>query len=83
VRGAVRPEVRPPEEEQWETAAVVRRESGGYVGFFDSEKGDHETFMAKGDAVAARRLKLKSQAEGARREIRYQRYASQLTKQRK
>jgi hypothetical protein len=56
---------------------------GGYVGFFDPEKGDHETFMAKGDAVAARRLKLKAQAEGARRGIRYQRYSRQLTKQRK
>jgi len=56
---------------------------GGYVGFFDPEKGDHETFSVKGDAVAARRLKLKSQAKGARRGIRYQRYASQLTKQRK
>lgn len=56
---------------------------GGYVGFFDPEKGDHETFSVKGDAVAARRLKLKSQAKGARRGIRYQRYTSQLTKQRK
>jgi hypothetical protein len=56
---------------------------GGYIGFFDPEKGDHETFSAKGDAVAARRLKLKSQAKGARRGIRYQRYASHLAKQRK
>lgn len=56
---------------------------GGYVGFFDPEKGDHETFSTKGDGVAARRLKLKSQAKGARRGIRYQRYASQLAKPRK
>jgi hypothetical protein len=47
---------------------------GGYVGFFDPEKGDHDTFTAKGDSVAARRLKLKSRAKGARRAIRYQRY---------
>jgi hypothetical protein len=50
---------------------------GGYVGFFDPEKGDHDTFTAKGDGVAARRLKLKSRAKGARRGIRYQRYARQ------
>jgi hypothetical protein len=48
---------------------------GGYVGFFDPEKGDHDTFTAKGDGVAARRLKWKSRAKGARRGIRYQRYA--------
>lgn len=47
---------------------------GGYIGFFDPEKGEHETFMAKGDAVAARRWKIKSQMKGARRGIRYQRY---------
>jgi len=48
---------------------------GGYVGFFDPEKGDHDTFTTKGDSVAARRLKLKSRMNGARRGIRYQRYA--------
>ena len=51
---------------------------GGYVGYFDPEKGDHDTFTAPGDAVAARRLKIKSQMKGARRGIRYQRYAAQL-----
>jgi hypothetical protein len=50
---------------------------GGYVGYFNPDKGDHETFTAKGDAVAARRLKIKSQMKGARRGIRYQRYTSQ------
>jgi len=48
---------------------------GGYVGFFDPATGGHETFSAKGDAVAARRLALKSKMKGARRGIRYQRYA--------
>lgn len=47
---------------------------GGYVGFFDPKSGEHETFSAKGDAVAARRLKVKSKMKGARRGIRYQRY---------
>lgn len=55
---------------------------GGYVGFFDPQKGDHDTFTAPGDAVAARRLKIKSQMKGARRGIRYQRYANQLPKKR-
>jgi hypothetical protein len=55
---------------------------GGYVGFFDPEKGDHDTFSIKGDGVAAKRLKLKSQAKGARRGIRYKRYAEQLSKKR-
>ena len=55
---------------------------GGYVGFFDPEKGGHDTFSAKGDAEAARRLKIKSRMEGARRGIRYQRYADRQSKKR-
>ncbi len=55
---------------------------GGYVGFFDPETGDHETFSLKADRVAVKRLKLKSQAKGARRGIRYKRYAEQLSKKR-
>ncbi|MDO8356367.1 MAG: hypothetical protein Q7U76_08275 [Nitrospirota bacterium] len=51
---------------------------GGYVGFFDPATGDHDTFSAKGDAVAARRFVLKSKVEGAWRGIRYQRYATML-----
>ncbi|NWF74332.1 MAG: hypothetical protein HXY51_15015 [Nitrospirae bacterium] len=50
---------------------------GGYVGFFDPEKGDHDTFSAKGDGVATRRMALKFRARSARRGIRYQRYARQ------
>jgi hypothetical protein len=50
---------------------------GGYVGCFDPENIDHDTFSMKGDSVAGKRLKLKSQAKGARRGIRYQRYATQ------
>jgi hypothetical protein len=52
---------------------------GGYVGFFDPESGDHDTFSVKGDRVAARRMKLRFQMKGARRGIRYQRYAAQLS----
>jgi hypothetical protein len=47
---------------------------GGYVGFFNPETGEHETFSVKGDKVAAQRLEAKSQAKGARRGIRYQRF---------
>lgn len=45
---------------------------GGYVGFFDPQKADHDTFSMKGDGLAARRLVLKSKAKGARRSVRYQ-----------
>ena len=48
---------------------------GGYVGFFDPETGDHDTFSKKGDAVAKKRMEIKSKVKGARRAIRYQRHA--------
>jgi hypothetical protein len=47
---------------------------GGYVGFFDPELGDHDTFSIKGDAVAMMRLAVKSQAKEARRSVRYRRF---------
>ena len=47
---------------------------GGYIGFFNPSTGEHETFSMKGDRVAAKRLKIKSAARGARRAIRYQRF---------
>jgi len=46
---------------------------GGYVGFFDPQKGDHDTFSLKNDGLAARRLEIKSKAKGTRRSVRYQR----------
>jgi len=49
---------------------------GGYVGFFNPATGEHETFSRRGDKVAARRLEIKSTAKGARRSIRYQRFAA-------
>lgn len=48
---------------------------GGYVGFFDPDTGDNETFMAHGDKVAAKRLAIKQKAKGARRSVRYKRFA--------
>jgi hypothetical protein len=47
---------------------------GGYVGFYDPETGNHETFSRKGDQAAKKRLKLKGQAKAARRAQRYCRY---------
>ncbi len=46
---------------------------GGYLGFFDPQLGDSDTFSIKGDGLAAKRLELKIKAKGARRSVRYQR----------
>ena len=56
---------------------------GGYVGFFDPQTGDHDTFSMKGDELAARRLKIKAQAKGARRSVRYQRTMAKTHSKRK
>jgi hypothetical protein len=48
---------------------------GGYIGFFDPELGDHDTFSLKGDSEAHRRLEIKSRAKEARRSVRYRRFA--------
>ncbi|MCI0539364.1 MAG: hypothetical protein L0Z50_29500 [Verrucomicrobiales bacterium] len=39
---------------------------GGYVGFFNPQSGQHETFSRKGDVAAAARLNLKLRTETAR-----------------
>jgi len=44
---------------------------GGYIGFFDPELGDHDTFTIQGDATALKRLEVKSRAKEARRAVRY------------
>jgi hypothetical protein len=44
---------------------------GGYIGFFDPRTRKHETFAIKGDALAKRRLDIKSKAQRTRRSIRY------------
>ena len=48
---------------------------GGYVGFFNPQTGQHETFSRKGDKKAEERIQIKLQAKAARRAIRYQRFA--------
>ncbi|MGH6894258.1 MAG: hypothetical protein ACREEP_18585 [Dongiaceae bacterium] len=47
---------------------------GGYIGFYDPETGDHDTFSRPADKVAQKRLKVKGAAQAARRSIRYQRF---------
>jgi hypothetical protein len=44
---------------------------GGYVGFFDPQTGQHETFSRTNDAEARRRLAVKSKAAITRRSMRY------------
>jgi len=61
---------------QGKTLASFGVNPGGYIGFFDLQKGDYDTFHLKGEKTAAKRLELKSQANGARRGIRYQRLRS-------
>jgi hypothetical protein len=52
---------------------------GGYVGFFNPQTGDHETFSAKGDEKAMKRMQIKLRAKSARRAIRYQRFQAKKT----
>lgn len=47
---------------------------GGYLGYYDPETGQHETYSMRGDKLAARRLKIKLRAKGARRSVRYARF---------
>jgi hypothetical protein len=49
---------------------------GGYVGFFNPQSGEHETFAQKGDTKAEERLAIKLKAKGARRAIRYKRFGA-------
>lgn len=49
---------------------------GGYVGFFNPQSGEHETFAHKGDSTAEERMALKLKAKGARRAIRYKRFGA-------
>ena len=44
---------------------------GGYIGFFNPESGEHETFALSDDAVAKKRLDVKGKATAARRSVRY------------
>ena len=44
---------------------------GGYVGFYDPKRGEHDTYFAKTDKTASRRLKIKSALGKLRRSTRY------------
>jgi len=50
---------------------------GGYVGFYDPQLGDHDTFSHEADELAQRRLEIKGTAQLARRSVRYQRHTQQ------
>lgn len=45
---------------------------GGYVGFFNPETQEHETFARSGDELARRRMEIKARAAITRRAIRYE-----------
>lgn len=45
---------------------------GGYVGYFDPETGDHESFVAPEDERAQLRMAVKNKAGWARRGVRHQ-----------
>jgi hypothetical protein len=45
---------------------------GGYIGYYDSETGDHETYTAPEDAEAQRRMEVKYRAGWARRGLRHE-----------
>jgi len=49
---------------------------GGYVGFFNPQSSEHETFSQKGDTKAQERMAIKMKAKGARRAIRYKRFGA-------
>ena len=49
---------------------------GGYIGFFDPQLGDHDTYSIRGDSIALMRLEMKSQAGPARRAMRYSKFAN-------
>jgi hypothetical protein len=48
---------------------------GGYIGFFDPDLGDHDTFSIQADAVALMRMQQKSRAKETRRAVRYRNFA--------
>ncbi len=44
---------------------------GGYVGFFDPQLADHDTYALRGDQIALRRFEAKQRARETRRSVRY------------
>ncbi len=49
---------------------------GGYIGFYDPQTGQHETYAIKGDRRAMMRLAAKTKAKEARRSVRYRNEAT-------
>jgi hypothetical protein len=49
---------------------------GGYIGFFDPELNDHDTFTIREDSIALMRLRIKAQAKETRRSVRYRKFDS-------
>src|SRR5262249_32059802 len=56
---------------------------GGYVGFFDPETGQNDTYSLRGDAAALQRYEIQLQVKEARRETRYASPAVRAKLQRK
>jgi hypothetical protein len=50
---------------------------GGYVGFYDPTIPGMDTYTARGDKVAEKRMEIKKKGEGARRGSRYQRFTGE------
>jgi len=44
---------------------------GGYVGFYDPQTGQHDTFSLRGDKLAQKRMRIKELAREARRAVRH------------
>lgn len=59
-------------------AAIRAINPGGCIGFFNPATGKNETFSNRGDAAAARRIKLKQAAGKTRRTVRHQTFAQAL-----
>jgi len=49
---------------------------GGYVGFFNPATGQTETYTARGDTLAVKRLEVRARAREARRAVRYQQHTA-------
>jgi len=57
-------------EHQGQALQSYRINPGGYIGFFNPETGQHETYALKDDAEAAKRAEIKLKASEARRALR-------------
>jgi hypothetical protein len=49
---------------------------GGYVGFFDPETQNYDTYSRGADSKSKKRMQIKSKVKGTRRAIRYQRHVN-------